>query len=94
MRSTDCAAATGSSPENSSPHASEGDVAQLLRHDLPRHDNNASPICYSVLSNDCSLETVEFTAHNVGLAMKKLKSSLSCGPDGLPPLLFKIYGTV
>ena len=52
-------------------------------------DNNASPVCYSVLSNDCSLETVEFTAHNVGLAMKKLKSSLSCGPDGLPPLLFK-----
>jgi len=52
-------------------------------------DNNASPICFSVLSNDCSLETVELTAHNVGLAMKKLKSSLSCAPDGLPPLLFK-----
>ena len=52
-------------------------------------DNIASPICNSVLRHDSSLETVEFTAHNVGLAMKKLKSSLSCGPDGLPPLLFK-----
>jgi len=37
------------------------------------------------------LETVIFTERDVLLAIKlnRLKPNLSCGPDGLPPLLFK-----
>ena len=52
-------------------------------------DNNVFPVCDSVLHDDCVLDTVEFNAPNTLAAMHKLKSNLSSGPDGLPPLLFK-----
>ena len=52
-------------------------------------DNNVFPVCDSVLHDDCVLDTVEFNALNTLAAMHKLKSNLSSGPDGLPPLLFK-----
>jgi len=52
-------------------------------------DNDVLPPCPCVVSKGVSLETVEFNVSNVMLAMNKLKSNLSSGPDGLPPLLFK-----
>jgi len=35
------------------------------------------------------LETVIFTQRHVLLAINRLKPNLFCGPDDLPPLLFK-----
>jgi len=52
-------------------------------------DNDVLPPCPCVVSKGVSLKTVEFNVSNVMLAMNKLKSNLSSGPDGLPPLLFK-----
>jgi len=54
-------------------------------------DNNVTPVCNcnSVLYDDCVLDMVEFNTQNTLAAMLKLKSNLSSGPDGLPPLLFK-----
>jgi len=39
------------------------------------------------------LDRVEFDEHNVLLAIQKLKPNLSAGPNGLPPLLFKLLQT-
>jgi len=44
-------------------------------------DNNVTPVC--------DIVTVEFTTANVEAALSKLKSNLSSGPDGLPPVMFK-----
>jgi hypothetical protein len=52
-------------------------------------DNDIIPVCHAVDVNDKELETVDFNAGNVLLAMSKLKSNLSSGPDGFPPILFK-----
>ena len=52
-------------------------------------DNNVIPFCKSALCDDCILEMVEFNTQNTLAAMCKLKSNLSSGPHGLPPLLFK-----
>jgi len=52
-------------------------------------DNNITPVCNSVVGADKLLETVEFNAGNVLAAMNKLKSNLSSGPDGFPPVMFK-----
>jgi len=35
------------------------------------------------------LQSIVFTEANVTAAIRKLKSNLSSGPDGLPPLLYK-----
>ena len=51
------------------------------------HDNNNTPVC--PVKTDNFLESVEFNATNVLAAINKLKSNLTCGPDGLPPLFFK-----
>jgi len=40
-------------------------------------------------SQNNAIETIEFNSANVMIAINKLKSNLSAGPDGLPPLLFK-----
>ena len=52
-----------------------------------RPDNGNIPSCSS--RNDVCLDTIEVNAANVMAAIKKLKSNHSCGPDGLPPVLFK-----
>ena len=44
------------------------------------------PFCPIVVSS--ILETVSFTETSVVSAFNKLKSNLSSGPDGLPPVLF------
>ena len=51
------------------------------------HDNNNTPVC--PVKTDNFLESVEFNATNVLAAINKLKSNLTCGPDGFPPLFFK-----
>jgi len=40
-------------------------------------------------ASSCLLSDITFTEENVTSAITKLKSNLSCGPDDLPPLLFK-----
>lgn len=47
------------------------------------------PECVTVARKGCTLDCVNFTESNVLSAIKWLKANLSCGPDGLPPLLFK-----
>ena len=36
-----------------------------------------------------SLESIIITGTDVLIAIRKLKRKLSCGPDGLPPIVFK-----
>ena len=50
-------------------------------------DNNNTPVC--PVKTDNSLEFIEFNTTDVLSAINKLKSNLTCGPDGLPPLFFK-----
>lgn len=49
-------------------------------------DNKFVPTCVTTVT---VLETVEFNAGNVMAAIKKVKSNLSAGPDGFPPVMFK-----
>ena len=42
-----------------------------------------------VLNSDNAIDTIVFTSANVEAALSKLKSNLSSGPDGLPPVMFK-----
>jgi len=51
------------------------------------HDDNNIPVC--PVKTDNFLESVEFNATDILAAINKLKSNLTCGPDGLPPLFFK-----
>jgi len=43
----------------------------------------------TIKPNAYKLEQILFTTANVTAAIRKMKSNLSSGPDGLPPLLFK-----
>jgi len=52
-------------------------------------DDNITPFCDLVLNSDNAIDTIEFTTTNVEAALNKLKSNLSSGPDGLPPVMFK-----
>jgi len=52
-------------------------------------DDNVIPVCDMVLNSDNAIDTIEFTTANVEAALSKLKSNLSSGPDGLPPVMFK-----
>ena len=51
-------------------------------------DNNIIPCCDAAPMSD-SLESIKITGTDVLIAIRKLKRKLSCGPDGLPPILFK-----
>ena len=55
-------------------------------------NNGIMPECVTVARNGCTLDYVNFTQSNVLSAIKRLKANLSCGPDGLSPLLFKNIG--
>ena len=52
-------------------------------------DNGMLPPITQPISCVCTLQTVVFTEANVTIATRKLKNNLSCGPDELPPLLFR-----
>ena len=52
-------------------------------------DNGVQPVCTDSINCIKSLDTVELSTLDVAIVMSKLKSSLSSGPDGLPPILFK-----
>jgi len=52
-------------------------------------DNGIMPNHISLLDTPVVLDSVIFTNSGVCKAINKLKSNLSSGPDGLPPLLFK-----
>ena len=51
-------------------------------------DNNVPPDYMSASTNN-RLSTVEFNCSDMFNCLKKLKSSLSSGPDGIPPLFLK-----
>ena len=51
-------------------------------------DNGFIPCCMNVKVNE-TLEFVKIEHNDVNRSIAKLKSSLSAGPDNLPPLLFK-----
>jgi len=68
------------------------DKAELLNTyfaEVSSVDNGILPECVTVARNGCTLDYVNFTQSNVLSAIKRLKANLSCGPDDLPPLLFK-----
>jgi len=52
-------------------------------------DNGKIPACHPTVLKRTVLETVIFTEAKVISAIKRLKANLSCGPDNLPPILFK-----
>jgi len=52
-------------------------------------DNGVIPTAVSPSSGTQKLLQILFTGAAVTSAIRKLKSNLSSGPDGLPPLLFK-----
>ena len=43
------------------------------------------PLCDAVPGRGCVIDNVEFTKEQLRVAMGKLKSNLSSGPNGLPP---------
>jgi len=51
-------------------------------------DNGVRPVCTDFVNCTKSLDTVEFSKLDIAIVMLKLKTSLSSGPDGLPPILF------
>ena len=53
------------------------------------NDNGILPQFNKRVSEDVELSDIEFTPTLVTRAIKKLKSNLSCGPDGFPPVMFK-----
>jgi len=69
---------------------SDGDKANVFNQyfsSVSVIDNGILPSCSS--SCPTVLDSIVFTSTNVCRAISKLKSNLSSGPDGLPPLLFK-----
>jgi len=55
-------------------------------------DNNTTPRCESVTLSS-KLDTIVIDKLDVMHVINKLKCKTSCGPDGLPPILFKRLGT-
>ena len=53
--------------------------------------NGRLPVMATIKPSAYKLEQILFTTANVTAAIRKLKSNLSSGSDGLPPLLFKRY---
>jgi len=52
-----------------------------------RPENGFIPSCSS--NTESCLDSVEINESNMLAAIKKLKNNYSCGPDGLPALIFK-----
>jgi len=46
------------------------------------------PVCTEFINCPELLDTIKFNAFDVAVVWSKLKTSLSSGPDGLPPILF------
>ena len=53
-------------------------------------DDGRVPLCDVVLGSDCVIDNVVFTKEQLKVAMGKLKSNMSSGPDGLPPLFLSV----
>jgi len=52
-------------------------------------DNGILPNVARVVPDSASLESVSFTAAKIMNVIKKIKPKTSCGPDGIPSLLWK-----
>ena len=52
-------------------------------------NNGIFPQFNRLVDDNVELSNIEFTPASVTRAIKKLKSNLSSGPDGLPPVMFK-----
>jgi hypothetical protein len=52
-------------------------------------DNGVLPSLARKAPDDVSLSDVSFSAVSVAAAIKKLKANVACGPDGMPPIMFK-----
>ena len=52
-------------------------------------DNGVLPAFDKLVPNDVEFSSVTFTPDNVAKVMRKLNNSTSCGPDGLPPVMFR-----
>jgi len=52
-----------------------------------RPDNGIAPN-YNKHTAKC-LDSIDINESNISVAIKKLKNNCTCGPDGLPPTLFK-----
>jgi len=47
------------------------------------------PAFEKLVPNDVEFSSVTFTPDNIAKVMRKLKNSTSCGPDRLPPVMFR-----
>ena len=52
-----------------------------------RSDNGIIPNCNKYTAT--CLDSIDINESNILVAIKKLKNNCTCGPDGLPPTLFK-----
>jgi len=52
-------------------------------------DDGVRPVCTDSINCTESLDTITFSVLDVAIVMIKIKTSLSSGPDGLLPILFK-----
>jgi len=52
-------------------------------------DNDICPQFNRLVADYVELSDIEFTPASVTRATKKIKCNLSCGPNGLPPVMFK-----
>jgi hypothetical protein len=52
-------------------------------------DDGILPQFPRVLQEDVSLESIDFSPVALSRAINKLKNSVSCGPDGIPPVMLK-----
>ena len=52
-------------------------------------DDGSLPAVKSRTEESTSLETIVFTVDNVDKTLRRLKSSVSCGPDGVPNVILK-----
>jgi ribonuclease P/MRP protein subunit RPP40 len=57
-------------------------------------DDEVIPLFPSRMQSENGLETIKFREHDLFKIISKLKCSLSAGPDGLPPILFKNLSAV
>ena len=52
-------------------------------------DDGVLPSTSNINPGKANIHSIKFNANDVQRAIKKMKSSSSCGPDDLPALLFK-----
>ena len=77
---------------NGSLYATDDSKAELLNNyfsSVSTKDDGVLPEFDRLVPENVEFSNVTFTPENVMKAIRKLKNNTSCGPDGLPPILFR-----